>query len=205
MTSIKGIIFDLGKVVFDLSFDRTFEFWANASGRQMDDIKNKFRFDEIYEKFETKELTAKEFRHLLSVQLNLSLPDNIFDAGWCNLYLDPYPEIVKLLTDLKVNYKLVALTNTNEIHETVWKVKYTKALQNFEKVFSSHHIKARKPNEQAYKIVLDYLKLNPEQTIFIDDNLENIEGAKKLGINTVLASSPRQIITDLRTLLGQPT
>ena len=202
MTSIKAIIFDLGKVVFDLSFDRTFDFWAKASGKQINDIKNNFRFDGPYEKFEIGELTPEQFRLQLSQQLNISLPDKTFDEGWCNLYLDTYKEIDSLLADLKNKFRLVALTNTNEIHETVWTVKYAETLQNFEKVFSSHHIKARKPNEPAHKIVLDYLKLEPKQSVFIDDNAENITGAGKLGIHTILALSPGQVITDLQKILG---
>ena len=47
MNNYEAIIFDLGKVVFDLSFDRTFQFWATASGRELDDIKSKFKFDEF--------------------------------------------------------------------------------------------------------------------------------------------------------------
>jgi glucose-1-phosphatase len=197
MTEIKAIIFDLGKVIFDVSFDRTFESWASNSNKQFADIKNIFRFDDLYEKFERDEITSPEFRKLLSKKLDITISDQLFDKGWCNLYLDVYPEIENLLIKLKTNYRLVALTNTNKIHETVWKVRYSSILQHFEKVFSSSDIKTRKPEEQSFKIVLDYLQLKPQETLFVDDNEDNTKGAESLGIRSILVSSPQQMINDL--------
>lgn len=201
MTGFKGIIFDLGKVVFDLSFDKTFESWAWNSSKPFTDLKNAFRFDELYEKFERDEITSEEFRKSISQRLGISLSDKLFDDGWCNLYLDPYPGIDDLLVKLKQSYRIVALTNSNKIHETVWKVKYFKTLHHFERVFSSSDIRIRKPEEGSYKIALDYLRLSPNETIFIDDNADNIKGTEKLGIKSILVSSPTQMINDLAKII----
>ena len=76
-----AIIFDLGKVVFDLSFDRTFKFWATASGRQFDDIKSKFRFDELSDEFERGDISASQFRAEVSQRLDIRLSDEDFDTG----------------------------------------------------------------------------------------------------------------------------
>jgi putative hydrolase of the HAD superfamily len=123
MITYKAIIFDLGKVVFDLSFDRVFQFWANASSRPYDAIKDKFRFDDVFDKFEKDEITPKEFRVEISKRLDLTLTDQAFDEGWCALYLDTYRGIDNLLANLQERYQLVALTNTNSIHSNVWKNK----------------------------------------------------------------------------------
>ncbi len=39
-------------MIFDLSFDRTFQSWANTSGKPLNDIKEKFKFDDLFDKFE---------------------------------------------------------------------------------------------------------------------------------------------------------
>ena len=174
------IIFDSGKVVFDISFDRTFQFLATVSGRQFDDIKSKFRFDELSDKFERGEISEGQFRAEVSQRMNLKFSDKDFDNGWCDIYLDTYNGIDNLLKDLKHIYKLVALTNTNIIHERVWKVKYADTLRHFEKIFCSHEIKTRKPERKAYKIVLNDLQVKPQQTIFLYDNIDNIKVLKKL-------------------------
>ncbi|MEJ7821732.1 MAG: TlpA disulfide reductase family protein [Chitinophagaceae bacterium] len=46
----------------------------------------------------------------------MKLSDQEFDKGWCDLYLDTYRGIDNLLAELKLNYKIVAFTNTNIIH-----------------------------------------------------------------------------------------
>jgi len=200
MSTYKAIIFDLGKVVFDLSFDRIFRFWANASGGQYDEIKSKFRFDALFDKFEKADVTPKEFRAEVSKRLELTLPDQKFDEGWCDLYLDTYCGIDALLAELQQHYQLVALTNTNTIHSSVWKEKYANTLRYFEKVFSSHELRERKPDAKAYQIVLDYLHVEPQQAVFLDDNIDNIRGADQLGIKTILVTSYEQMTAELRTL-----
>jgi len=200
MTNIKAIIFDLGKVVFDISFERVFQSWATSSGRQLDDIKSRFMFDELFDKFERNEVTPEHFRATVSQRLDLKLTDQIFDKGWCDLYLDVYNKMDKLLVGLKRNYKLISLTNTNAIHYKVWTVKYANTLRHFEKIFSSHELGTRKPESKIFEIALDYLKTKPEQTLFLDDNLDNINGAKEIGINTILVTSNAQMLKDIGKL-----
>ena len=200
MTTYKAIIFDLGKVVFDLSFDRVLQYWANASGKKFTDIQSKFQFDSIFDQFEKNEIAPHQFRKEISDRLSIELSDDEFDKGWCNLYLDTYVGIDDLLSDLKRKYKLVALTNTNAIHSKVWQTKYADTLKYFERIFSSHEIGERKPDAKTFQIVLDYLQTAPQQTVFLDDNIDNIKGAERLGIKTIMVKSFAQMKDDLREM-----
>lgn len=186
--------------MFDLSFDRVFQSWSNTAGKEFEDLKKIFKFDEFFDKFEKNEISPEEFRAKISQQLNLKLTDKEFDKGWCDLYLETYSGIDDLLMNLKRNYKLVALTNTNLIHNKVWRVKYADILLHFEKIFCSHEMGTRKPEENAYKMVLDYLQCTPAETFFIDDNIDNINGAKQLGITSILVTSQEQMSKDLKKL-----
>jgi epoxide hydrolase-like predicted phosphatase len=201
METYEALIFDLGKVVFDLSFDKVLQFWASASSQQVDAIKGRFQFDEFFNEFERGEVSDKEFRAEISRRLSLRLTDKVFDEGWCALYLNTYAGIDKLLSSLKGQYRLVALTNTNSIHEQVWKKRYHETLSHFDKVFCSHELKTRKPEKQAYQSVLDYLEVEPKRTIFLDDSDANTAGAARLGIKTILVESQQQMRADLRKVL----
>jgi HAD superfamily hydrolase (TIGR01509 family) len=55
----------------------------------------------------------------------------------------------------------------------------------------------RKPEPKAYKIVLDYLQCKPSEAIFLDDNIDNITGAKKIGIATIWVTSQETMRTEL--------
>ena len=201
MKTYEALIFDLGKVVFDLSFDQVFYHWATASGQEAAAIKSRFQFDELFDAFERGDVSADAFRTEVSRRLGLQLTDQAFDEGWCALYLDPYEGVNELLSNLKSQYRLVALTNTNSIHAQVWKPKYEEVLTHFDKVFSSHELGARKPEKQAYQSVLNYLGTKPERAIFLDDSPVNIEGAAQLGIKAILVESPQQMQSDLNQLI----
>lgn len=200
MTNYKAIIFDLGKVVFDLSFDRVFQYWADVSGKKFTEIQSKFQFDNILDQFERNEISPQQFREEIYKRLDIKLSDHDFDKGWCDLYLDTYVGINDLLAGSKQSYKLVALTNTNFIHSKVWQRKYADTLKYFEKIFSSHEIGERKPDAKAFQIVLNYLQIAPHQTVFLEDNIDNIKGAEALGIKTILVTSFSQMKDELRGL-----
>ena len=198
----KAIIFDLGKVIFDISFDLVFDFWAERSGTNSIDLKNRFLFYVATDDFERGDISVEEFRAKVKHRLNMSLEDIQFDKGWNNLYLDVYPGIDELLQDLQKDYKVVALSNTNLIHKWDWAIRYKETLKYFEKVFSSHEIRSRKPEEKAFRTVLEYLDVKPTEAIFLDDNLENISGARSLGIETIHVTSPDLLRDELLFKLG---
>ncbi len=200
MKKYQAIIFDLGNVVINISFDKIFEYWAKMSGRDANELKQKFEFDEMYQQFERGEVKSFTYRKYISEKLELYLSDDEFDNGWNNIYLNVAPGIVRLLRDLKFWFRLIALTNTNEIHIQKWKLKYASLLSNFEKVFCSSEIGARKPEKKAYEIVLQYLKLEPNSVVLLDDSSKNVNTASDIGIKGVLVKSHNQIIDELKKL-----
>jgi len=200
MVKYQAIVFDLGNVVINYSFDNTFYYWAKVSGCDVNMIKQKFEFDEIYRRFEKGEIKPDIYRKNVLEKLGLHLNEVEFDNGWNQIYLDLTSGIEQLLRDLKSRFRLVALTNTNEIHANHWKIKYASMLSNFEKVFCSHEIKARKPEKEVFKIVLNYLQLKPNYVVYLDDRYENIKSASEIGIKSILVNSPHQIIRELQIL-----
>jgi len=198
----KAIIFDLGNVVFDVSFERVFQSWALASGHDARVLEQKFLFDAFIDAFERGEISDAEFRVEISKRLHLNLRDDAFDAGWCDLYLAMRRGMDELLMELKQRYRLVALTNTNRIHARVWTKKYSDSLKIFDRIFSSHEMNARKPEAKAYQDVIRYLELRPQEAIFLDDAAVNIEGAAVCGLSTIHVHSHAQMLVDLREMLN---
>jgi putative hydrolase of the HAD superfamily len=176
-----------------------------ASGKTFKEIKSKFTFDEVFQSFERGELNPTQFRKLISERIDINLTDEEFDKGWCHLYMDEIQGVDKLLSDLKRKYQLLALSNTNEIHARVWKVKYAPILEHFMKIFSSNEMRTRKPETEIYQMLIDYLGLKPEQIVFLDDMPGNTISAGNLGIKTVTVSSFPQMKKDLEELLSLNT
>lgn len=200
MIKYQAIIFDGGGVIFTYSFDNTFNYWAWVSGKNINEIKNKFTFDKTFQKLERGEINCVTFRKHVLNKLNLKINMKQFDEGWNSIYLEIVPGIKDLLQQLRLKYRLVVLTNTNEIHAKQWKIKYAPLFSYFERVFSSYEIHARKPEKEAYNTVLNYLQLHPENVIFLDDNPDYVQAASKMKITGIYVTSFSQMVEELNRL-----
>jgi epoxide hydrolase-like predicted phosphatase len=200
-SNYKAIIFDIGNVIFDISFDLVFDHIEKLTGKNAADIKAKFIFNEVFESFERGHITPEEFLKEVNRQTDLNLSLEEFDASWNAIYLDAFDGVDELLIHLNKTYRVVALSNTNILHTNDWLIRYKDTVKHFEKIFASNEIGARKPDREAFQIVLDYLEMLPEEVIFIDDNLKNIQGAEVMGIRTIHVKSYPQMRMDLDEIL----
>jgi putative hydrolase of the HAD superfamily len=113
---------------------------------------------------------------------------NIVDA-WNALLLDFPAERIELLRSLRKKYRLFLLSNTNAIHYNKFQqqiyLQTGSYLEDFfEQTYYSHTIKLRKPDVACYQFVIRESKLNPAETIFVDDSEVNLTGAKEAGLVT---------------------
>jgi HAD superfamily hydrolase (TIGR01509 family) len=198
--SLEAVILDLGGVVFAISVDRIIESWAESAGCHLKDIVPKFKIDEPYKLFEIGKISPEEYRSHVCDVLGIKISDEDFDKGWNSIYLDLLPEIESLLLQLKKQTRLLVLTNTNEIHEKEWRIRYADILKHFEKVFTSHEIGARKPSPESFQAILDYLGTTPDKVVFFDDTPENVEGALSVGISSFVVNSPYEVSEKLKLM-----
>jgi 2-haloacid dehalogenase len=95
-------------------------------------------------------------------------------------------------------YKVVALTNWS--HETFpIALERFEFLHWFEGIVVSGTEKTRKPFKEIYELTLDRFNIQAENSIFVDDNLRNIEAANTLGINGIHFESPKALLDQLKT------
>ena len=201
-SDLEAAIFDLGGVVFGISLKPVIKSWAESAGVHPQKIAEKFKADSHYERFETGEISPDEYRaYVCSVQ-GIQLSDEDFERGWNDIYLDVIPGVESILEELQKHLKLVVLTNTNQIHAPEWRKRYRDILTYFEKIFASHEIGARKPDAEAFQIVLDYLNIKPDKVVFIDDRIENVRGAESVGLRGILTPTTAQVVEKLQPLVS---
>lgn len=103
---------------------------------------------------------------------------------------------------LQKKFRLLLLSNTNEIHIN-WIKEYIPHYEGFKSCFDdfylSHEIGMRKPDEEVYRFVLDKHQLKPEEVLFIDDTKENTDAANQLGIHTWNLNPDTEDIIELFT------
>jgi putative hydrolase of the HAD superfamily len=94
------------------------------------------------------------------------------------------------------------LSNTNESHIKVFESDlYSEyGVKNFEdyfdKLYYSCRIGLRKPDKEIFEYVLTKNKLNPSETVFIDDSIQHVKSAGECGINAFLLE-PNMEVNDL--------
>ena len=66
-------------------------------------------------------------------------------------------------------------------------------LKLFDGLLISGEVKLVKPSQRIYELALQRFNLELTETVFIDDKLENVQVAKKLGLNIIHLSDPKDI------------
>ena len=106
-------------------------------------------------------------------------------------------KILEHLHNLKM-HKLFALTNWSG--ETFpYALKNFHFLQLFEGILVSGDEKVKKPDPKIYELMLERFKIIPQNAVFIDDSMKNVEAAKNLNINAIHFHSPVQLRQDLES------
>ena len=182
----------------------TYNALANHCPLNADEVQQKFIDNQVFEKYEKGLLSSQEVRKLLNNELKFSLSDLEMDKCWNALLLDIPIERIELIKKLRGKYKLFLLSNTNAIHiDEVNAILYkTTGIEKldalFDKIYYSFDIGMAKPDVEIYKHVLLENNINASETLFLDDNTDNIEGARLAGINPIPVTTDNSIIQILK-------
>jgi putative hydrolase of the HAD superfamily len=186
---IKNLIFDMGNVIIDIDIPRTIHAFGQRIGLGPVEAERLFREKAFFHQFEIGELDEEDFRDLLRQEFGTDWTDADITTSWCLLLLDLPAERLELLTKLKERYRLFLLSNTNSIHIPEISRRAAELGYDFrglfEKLYLSHEMKLMKPDLAIFQRVLDDAGLVPEETVFIDDSLPNVEAAEALGIRGI--------------------
>jgi glucose-1-phosphatase len=200
LARIRALLFDLGGVVFQIDFGRAIGIWAERASSDPAYLRTRFAFDSAYEAHERGELDASSYSGALRLSLGVTLSDADLRAGWNNIYLDPVPGMAAILRTACSRYPLYAFTNSNPTHQRVWSVRFASELAVFQTVFVSSEVGLRKPDPEAFTAVANRVGFDPSAFLFLDDSVENIEGARMEGMSAVLVESPADIRRSLQRL-----
>ena len=125
----------------------------------------------------------------------------LFYDRWQEMLGSPIKETVNLLQKFKTqeNYRLYALTNwSNETFPVA--LELFDFLNLFEGIVVSGREFTRKPFPKIYQILMDRYAVLPHQSVFIDDNLDNVIGAQEMGFHALQFINPEKLFKDLGEL-----
>ncbi len=105
-------------------------------------------------------------------------------------------DVIKLIKDLKQNHKIGICSNSeSKFLHTILRV--NKLTDLFDSIVVSSEYGVTKPDAMIYKFALEQLSASPQETIFIDDNPENVQGAEQVGIKSILFTNTKELVIEL--------
>jgi HAD superfamily hydrolase (TIGR01549 family) len=200
LNGVKNIIFDLGGVILNIDYGQTANAFKKIGVTNFDEIYSQAKQGQVFDKLETGKLSIEEFSNYMK-EFVPSLKSIDIDKAWNAMLLDLPVQRIDLLKELKKGYRLFLLSNTNEIHIKAFrkmiKSSYGEYILDdiFEQQYYSSEIGMRKPNVDCLQYVLDQNGLEPSETLFIDDSMQHVEGARKLKIKAYHLKQEEDITT----------
>jgi len=202
MENISTIIFDLGGVIMDIDVKQTLHAFSRLG---LNDVQQYFGHGfaaSFFSDHEAGRISDEKFVGEIKNLIGRPVADGAVIDAWNALLLRFPPERIALLGDLKSRYRLFLYSNTNAIHKEKFSEMYRLTFpgeleDHFEKAYFSHELGQRKPDPAGYEQIIRENRLDPAQTLFVDDALINVEGAVKAGLKG-LYLPPGIYITDIR-------
>tara|TARA_B110000091_G_scaffold75501_1_gene83202 strand:+ start:3428 stop:4051 length:624 start_codon:yes stop_codon:yes gene_type:complete len=201
---IKNVIFDLGGVLIDWNPDKVYKDVFNNDSEKMIHFYTKICTQDWNENQDAGYPMAKATEERVALFPEYEKEIRMFYGRWDDMLGDQIQGTVDILKELSddPNYKVVALTNWS--HETFPKaIAKFSFLQWFEGILVSGEEKTRKPFPEIYELTLSKFNLKAGESLFIDDNLRNIEAARKFGIHSIHFQSPEQLNKELGAYIKQ--
>ncbi|HHB77740.1 MAG TPA: HAD family phosphatase [Saprospiraceae bacterium] len=186
---MKNILFDFGGVFVDLDMDAVNMGIQSYLGTTFQALYQ--RNKSVFDGFETGHLSETEF---VDAVTEMGLPKSKIKDIWNKMVLGIPKNRIEFLESLQGKYNLYLYSNTNVFHESelnrlMW-AHHNMSLDAFRKLFDgswfSHDIGWRKPGPEGFEYIIKATGIRPEETLFIDDSPTYLEGAKIMGMHTIL-------------------
>ncbi|MGA9294325.1 MAG: HAD family phosphatase [Ignavibacteriaceae bacterium] len=184
MSNITTLLFDIGGVILTNGWDEVNRIEA-AEYFKFDFDETERRHNEIFPEFEKGNISLNKYVEKVIFYKNRNFSREDF-IKFIKSRTKPYESSIQILEKLSENGNYLMAAINNESYElNLFRINNFKLYKYFTSFFSSGFLNTRKPEPLIYKIALDVLHKTPDECLFIDDRIENIEEAAKQGIQTI--------------------
>lgn len=200
---IKNIIFDLGGVLLNIDYNLTIQAFKELGIKDFEKLYTQIQQTDLFNQYEMGLISNDEFISTLKSFHEEEVSDKMIIDAWNAMLLDLPKERLDLLSNLRKNYSLVLLSNTNFIHleffSSYLKTEYQidDLSEYFDQLYYSCDLNMRKPNKEIFEYVCKKEKFNKGETLFIDDTIQHVNGALSAGLKSLHLDINKESVVDL--------
>jgi len=198
---MRAVIFDFGDVLARLEDPSGQRKWEKRLGLPEGGLAMAVFESEVADRSMAGQATEVEVWEYVAV--NFGLDDERlaelqrdFWSGW---RLDT--ELVSFLGNLRPRYKTAILSNawpgTREVFTEMFKLD-----QAVNEMIISAEEGVAKPDHRIYQIAVSRLGVQPDEAVFVDDLVENVQAAQAFGMWSILFKSTQQAISEVQGYLN---
>lgn len=201
MSKIETIIFDLGGVLIDWNPKYVYREVFKGDEKKVDWFLDNICTSDWNVEQDAGRTFKEATEFLIKQYPQYEQWIRIYYDRWEDMLGGPIKDSVLLLEKLKKanSHQLYALTNWSDEAFPVAIQRYD-FLQYFDGILVSGTEKMRKPFTEIYELILNRYKLSASKSVFIDDNLDNVLGAQKVGMKGIHYKNSQQLINELNYL-----
>lgn len=185
---VTTLIFDLGGVIVDLDWNLCIRNFEKIGVEHMDKLVSTTLQKGFILDYELGFISDDEFRAEVRKYASREVTDDQIDSAWTSLLVKIPSEKLELLRNLKKKYRILMLSNTNNLSfahsETMFNVDGHSVNDYFDKCYLSYKMHLAKPTPEIFQALLDDSGLKAEKCLFLDDGIHNVIAAEKLGFKT---------------------
>ncbi len=197
--SARALIFDIGNVLVPFSLPATAHALAQLVGQPIATVAANLLESPLARDYQVGSIDTATFRAGIEALFGVMLEPSAFEVAWNAGLPDACDAPELLLASQAVGWRLVTLSNTNELHARRLRATCPWLAEMTQTVLS-HEIGAAKPSEEAFAAAVAQTRLDPGACVFIDDDAGHVGSARELGIPAILFEDERTCRSELERL-----
>jgi putative hydrolase of the HAD superfamily len=201
----EALLIDFGGVLTTSVFD-SFAAFCRAEGLPEDALRDSFARDEVAARLlvdaEEGRLSDEEFGRRLAARLcartDLELdPEGLLER--MNAGLRPEPAMVHATAAIRASGVTTVLVSNSLGRSTYAWCDFDEL---FDHVVISAEVGVRKPSRRIFRLAAERAGVPPERCVTVDDLEQNLVGARRVGMRTILHTDPATTLAELEQVFG---
>ena len=205
VADVRAVIFDWGGVMEELPNEADVAAWerrlAVASGALPEVL-----WGEAWSRLKVGAISDEDYVRHVADQLGLPSREAALDFLQAFYTSDRFnPEVMRAAQALRARYQVALLSNAFPAQvETILDQYGVDVNAEFDVYVNSALVGLSKPDPSIYYLTLERLDVEPEQAVFLDDMLRNVDSAREIGIHAIQFVDVETSLAELEALLGHP-